>query len=406
MFREPLADDGERRRLAMLARVALRADATAESRAEIAALLARDDWRPARALPPMEGVLLPLVHNVRAAGCDAARALDETAFVALPGEAHFREAGFDLVRRRKALADLGAAARGAGIGRLLLVKGAAIAARFASPALRPMTDIDVVAAPEDRERLGAALSPDAFAPVSPNAPHARRHRATGVAFEFTVASSPFARAAFDRAESATDACDPFAAPRDADHLVIVARHAAQHLGARIWRDILDARTLLASADVGEALDVARAHGAETELRALLRFVGEMTGPDVGVDRLDGDAEAMRALYEAMAFVPVPTAGLKVLRRFLTEGASPADAIAKLGRDRPQNRPGATTERDFGLGRVPASFAARQAFKAQMAAGLLLSGKARHYVRILRMQTRARSVAGERFFADATWLGGK
>lgn len=389
LFREPLADAGEIARIRALMGAALRPDLAPDARARIAALLGDPAWRAVRALPPVEGVVALVAHNIRAAGCDPAKALAATVFVALPGEAHFREAGMDLVRRRRALADLGAAARRAGIERLLLLKGAALAPRYASPALRLMTDIDVAIAEDDRARLALALDAETFAPVAPNAPHARRHRATGVAFEFTVGRTPFARDAIQRAVDAPDAGAPFAAPHDADHLRIVARHAAAHAGARIWRDFLDARLLIAGGS-------ADADAGDDEMGALLRFVATMEGnaspPGPGPSPLFD-------LYEAMAFVPVPASGLKLLRRVLTEGAPVRGVLGKLRRSAPQGAGGAVAERDFGLGRVPATFGERQAFKVRMAAGLLLSGRARHYMRILRLQTAALRAAGEPFFDD-------
>lgn len=130
------------------------------------------EWARARAAALVHGVA-PLLAE-RLAGTPAWAALD-------PGLRGYCAAQLDLNRRRVALlladlAEILAAARGAGVDVLPLKGAALLAAYYADPAVRPMADLDLLARPADEPRLAAALAAIGYRLLEDKPRHRSYHR--------------------------------------------------------------------------------------------------------------------------------------------------------------------------------------------------------------------------------------
>jgi len=380
-------DDAARARFVRVAGLLGRPMLDDAHRAEAKALLLAADWRPVPPLAVLAGVEALMAHHAIDTGFAVERLFDPVPSVdfARLGVNHLLR-----VRERDRAFD---AFRAAGIGKAMLVKGAALAPFWPSPALRDMEDIDIVVA---RDYVAAAAG--ALASVGWKRHEFGWRHASGCLLDLAVPESPFARAMFDRAEPhPLLGRDDVFSPCAADHLVLVAVHAARNRGLRIWRDMADATLLADAAD--EALSIARDHGKLAEAAAFLdvfRFAmehGRATASPFADDR----ARRLADLYRTMLADPISVFGLNALTGL---SLSPVEFLRALGRSlgRARNASVGPGQIDPAFGEVPgASNFARQGIKVRWIWHLARSGRLAHYLRVLRASNAA--FAAGKVFAE-------
>lgn len=368
------------------------------------------DWQPLPRLSATFALEPLLVHNAIQSGADGARLFgDSPAAPCLP-RASYRSLATNYYLRRKALTDLFEAMAAAGIARLLLIKGAALAPLYPSPALRDMEDVDLVVEASDLPRAAEALRAQGWT----HRPSSWAHPG-GCLLDLQRADSLRGGGAIlDRAQPhpTFGARLPVLLPRPADHLVLLALHAARHRGLRIWREMCDAQLLLDNgrrAGVArEALDIATACGAAPASAALLRLLNRWSCPvdalpdspaDGWNDALEEACNLHLAVYEQLmvdrisefGFISVANLVLPFPRLVRASGRA-LRGIVSAGRRR-TNAAAGVSQRDPQFGDLPPldSFQ-RQWIKMRVLLHTIRRGQFRHYLRLLRQSDRIASVA--------------
>ncbi len=405
LFRQPLFTSSQKHAFCRLADLALVPSAGRDRAARLRRLVASPSWQPLPLIPVLSRAAEPIIHNAALADIDPARLFVSGSFLDVPNQQTLSGFAVDYHRRRRILFDLLQRMESHGIEFLLLIKGASIASRFDSPALRFMLDSDLVLAGDHntRERTHTALREGGFEPAPANAPGVWYQPSSGASIDLLEPAHQLGRQILNHPQSfpSPDWPDIAAEPRVPDHLVIVALHAARHHGGRLWRDVLDVRALVrdrsSRKDFTDALRIAGRVGLSPAVEALLAFAGEVCSELPRSHPRTRQGRNILALYRETAWLPYPPHALKLLRRVLAEGISPRELVERFGRRQPAHDSGeGWSEPDFGVGRVPARFADRQRFKLKLAAGLLLSGRAPETIRLLRGQTLAQSCAPKLF----------
>jgi hypothetical protein len=120
------------------------------------ALVEAPDWQPPmrlRASLLMEPLIL---HNAALAGIAPEQVFRPNSYVAEP--LAFDEAALTYHGRRHLMTKTFTSLAESGITEVLLVKGAVLAERYDAPALRPMSDIDLILRPDDLTKVASALA--------------------------------------------------------------------------------------------------------------------------------------------------------------------------------------------------------------------------------------------------------
>ncbi len=244
--------------------------------AEARRLVESSGWRPLPRLAVTYQMEPLFLHHAFNLGIAREALLDFASPSALPSPIGWRTLGTNYYKRHGILLKLVEAFERAGIRRVMLIKGAALAPLYASPALRDMADIDMVVSTEDAPRACEVLRAEGW----------RNHVTTWAhrqdcELDLLEPTEGLSREVWERAVPHPGfAGQPtIHMPSLEDHLVLVALHAAKHGGERAWRDACDVNALLgAGADPGRALELAARHGAAVVLAVLLRLVNRWGSP--------------------------------------------------------------------------------------------------------------------------------
>lgn len=414
------------------------------------------DWRPLPRLPSTRMIEPLFRHHAAATGIPFHRlfADDRSSRAATHSVANAPGVVPDLAayRRQALLGEVLAAFRNAGIGPVVLIKGAALAPLYPTPALRLMCDFDLVLPAGSRGPAASAV----LRRLGWN-----RHlydgsevwsHPSGLMIDIHIAESGFGREAFDRAEPHPCFGDtPDSAhvlwPRPAHHLVLIALHTARNGGGRLWRDVCDAQALLAhtaapaagmanTTAADEALSIAARFGHAVQVAALFRFLNRwalppfrlpeaIPDPAAGSGDCERETRLHAILYRRQAVEQIPPVALNLLQFTLR---SPGEWIVRTGQaltraakvpfssaGRTRNEPKTTllpgrksrrredaegdawAERDPEMGDLPARGSlARQALKLRLALRVVLSGRFPQYLRLVRLQGRVSRKAARPF----------
>lgn len=276
------------------------------------------------------------------------------------------------------------------VGRVMLLKGAALGPLYPSPALRQMSDADLVVSAEALPRAEAALLNCGWTRREHLASLVFRHE-SGFLIDLHAPRSSAARRIYSQAVS-HPLLNNAAMPRPGHHLYFIAYHAAMHAGARIWRDVCDMQLLLSGnfSAAGHSLQFARnsPQPGRASLCALFRIINRFTMPERMLpERTEhwtaaDERETRRILriYLSLAADPTPPLALDLLRPV----ASPLTALH--ARFRARNGPSRWRERDPVLGDVPCGGSVqRQFFRLGLFFSLMKSGRVAHYLSLCRSQ---------------------
>jgi len=319
-------------------------------------LISRPKWKPVPRIPSVN-VLEPLFFNhFLRAGLDPEVVLRRPCNVVLPHPTFV-----DLVHtwnlHRAEITSLARAIEESGASRAMLFKGAAIAPLYPNPALRQMADIDLIAEGQDlqavREKLksigwtcsrttfgetwslkGAILRIDLHEPADP------------VAQEILANAVP-AAAILSSAKVLT-------VPEPSDHLVLVAVHAADNAGNRLWRDISDAQSLIACGASGVgALSRASGTRALPPVEAFLAFLSRWCGCE-SLPREPSTREGRRllALFEASSVQAISPVQLELMGAMFYDAPLGLVRRALGGGRRPPLEHSTAVERDPTMGTLP------------------------------------------------------
>lgn len=233
-----------------------------------------------------------------------------------------RRAVLDHYARSRALKDALDALGEAGI-RAVLLKGAALAFFYESPALRPMCDVDILVAGADWQRAGEALRVSGWTPSEGIS--GVFIDANGYQADVQRPDSAFGELILKHAQRRHARGGNFWVPARSHLLLLTAVHAALHHGERIWRDVCDARLLLAEEYMGERMREAVASVREDGVgEAVAGFFSFLRGMDTLPPGLIADlaelggkeAARLAKLYEIMAGENSAPAALHLARRVM------------------------------------------------------------------------------------------
>lgn len=321
--------------------------------------------------------------------------------------------------------------------RLMLIKGAALARRYPSPALRVMSDLDLVVASQHAHLIHRAMNACGWHLHASTWHHPAGHR-----IDVHYATTPAAR---DILEASNPLPMPWPEPHphvettepdDADHLVYLAAHAVRHAGSRLWLDFCDLHLLLEPPQPGPDLlqrATQRAHswGKAPQLAMLLRLYQRFALPHPSLTSAIEAASStppttdLRGVEDAMAAVmldPISGTHLAAIASLLPSRAwitapfyalhdrlhrhdaqqtnsahptpaptTPPAAQPTQPLTHPTNTPASTTPKRLDLDQPPPRFIQRQLWKLHLAARLLTSGRLLHYIRLAMRFRPARSV---------------
>ncbi|MBX3730906.1 MAG: nucleotidyltransferase family protein [Candidatus Sumerlaeia bacterium] len=245
--------------------------------ARLRTLLASPAWQPLPRIAPTLAIEPLLAHHAVQLGVGFDRLLDRRAGDVRAAVPDFAQLARNDALRRAALGDLLADCQRAATGPILLVKGAALAPLWPSPALRTMEDLDAVIQPPQQSAVLRALARGRWR----SSPIGWVHR-NGVVLDLQVATTPLARELIRSAAPHPSLPAPAMLPDHAAHLVLIALHTMRHGGLRIWRDLVDIQfmveSLADSRDPARALQLACAYHAAESLAALFRLANRWTAP--------------------------------------------------------------------------------------------------------------------------------
>ncbi|MCB2154326.1 nucleotidyltransferase family protein [bacterium] len=369
-------------------------------------LIGAPDWQPIPRLIMLHAIEPLFRHHAAALGVAPDRLVDLSDTRYLPEAMGFRAIATRHYRRREVLLQVLKALHSQGVSRPMLIKGAALAPLYSSPALREMSDIDLVVDPSDEPRVTRAFESAGWK----GGPATWSHD-TGLTADIQIPRPGIGRETWRRRESHPIYGERFGicTPRASDHIVLTAVHAAQHSGTRLWRDICDLQLLLENgrrADLAaEALEHAAAHGAAPAVAAIFRIMNRWTAPLTRLPERSEDWTSAQEvacklhcrLYRELAADRVSNAALEMATTFalpfplLVAGAGGvvlrklSDVLSLNGVSRSSQEP---SERDPVMGDLPAAGSLkRQVLKLRLLAYLARSGEGRRYWKILRMRPR-------------------
>lgn len=361
-------------------------------------MLQAPGWRPIPRLATFH-LLEPLfLHHLLHAGLEERLVFRARA----PGAAappSFEQLALSYYRTRNLERELLDIIRSANAGAILLIKGAALAPLYPSPALRQMCDVDVVVARSAVGAIASALERSGW--------HARRHRSSevwehgesGMLLDLQVPGGKLGNEIFASAvpHPAFDADAGVLLPRPEHHLVLIAQHAAHHGGDRLWRDVCDCQVFL-ERDGGRrtailAQEFAERHGVLPPTVALLRFINEHCHPSSPIpfvytltSRQEADRRRHQSLYEQLACDAIAPVALSLLRltvRPLREHLR--SAMHSLPSSTLRGK-AAWAEADPQIGTLPAAGTlARQLVKVRLLMELCRNRQLGRYLRLARLQ---------------------
>jgi len=366
--------------------------------------LTGETWQPIPLVRTVAALEPLFLHHLTGCGVDASSVFSVRAPGLRPARG-FAEMALDYHQRFALLRQALTAMHGEGVGRVLLLKGAALAPRYPAPALRWMSDIDLAIAPGDQPAAARALAACGWR---------RRHvcyvHATGQQLDILLTRTPGARAVAERSQPLARAHPGWIEgldvrePDDADHVRFLALHAVQHGGMRLYQDFCDAHLLLDEgrrAETGlEALRRSCREGGATELLALLTVYNERAEADRMLDL--GGAESawhgqraragkLGAAMAELALEPLSSTQLGALGSLLRPGSLTLAGIVR--RLQPGRAGGGGTSAtgggdDLPLDQMPRGFWRRQGVKLRLMGELLRDGSLLHH---LRMAWRLRAM---------------
>lgn len=240
----------ERERFLALAGLLVRPRLEPEHAAAARALLSSSTWRPLPRLCNLYQVEPLIFHHAIQLGFRREHVFDPGSDPSLPEPISFFALARNYYIRRRVLFDVLDAFEGAGIHRAMLIKGAALAPLYPSPALRDMADIDMVV-----DKGQAALACEVLRRLGWRFDKHNWHHKTDCSLDLLEPLSPLAEGVWRRCvpHPVLAARHPNAyMPETADHLVLVSLHAAKHAGERAWRDLCDLNLLTDNGRQSEA----------------------------------------------------------------------------------------------------------------------------------------------------------
>lgn len=275
-----------------------------------------------------------------------------------------------------------------GIRRALLFKGAALSPLYPSPALRQMSDADIALLPDERLIAEAALQNAGWALYRFQDSRVVRHP-SGFLLDSHPIEGDVAHAIFERATPHPVCPAPACIPSLEDHLMIIACHAAENRGFRIWRDVCDAHLLIDSGARGMSCE-GWGNSSRVALAALLHFLNQHSPPSkrglLRLPELDRQERHRAAvLYHAYRHVAVWPGSPVALRMLLPlRGLISQPWMFAGGLHRSRANPGDSWfERDPVLGDLPVpGDPRRHLVRLHALLSLMKSGRFCHYWRVL------------------------
>jgi hypothetical protein len=270
----------ERDRFLRLGGLLARAELTASQAERARDLVEAADWKPLPRLPVTYQLEPLFLHHAFNLGIAGTRLFNFETPSALPPPIGWRVLGTNYYKRQRILLALVQSFARAGIARVMLIKGAALAPLYSSPALRDMADIDMVVASADSPKACEVLRAKGW----------RNHVTTWAhrqdcELDLLEPTPGLSAEVWERAvpHPAFAKHPQILMPALEDHAVLVALHAAKHGGERAWRDLCDLNVLLAQgADPVRALEVASRHGAAVALCVLFRLINRWGAPEAAL----------------------------------------------------------------------------------------------------------------------------
>jgi len=386
---QPVAERPLRKLLGLLSRPAL--DPTLAT--QFPGLIAQGPFPRLVALHPLEPLFR---HHLLRMGHQFERVFVASPGMNVPDVSDFEPLARDYYVRRRIIRELCAALSRAGISRVVAVKGAALLNAYPSPALRAMVDIDLVLGCEAEVRLATEpLRSLGWRPGPAEVGAVWRHE-SGLLADLQLPATELSRRILSRA--LPNASTGVHIPQPADHLTLVALHAARNGGARIWRDVTDAHALIAQSNdpvrLGEdAWALAQlSPTAIVSLGAFFRFINQWSPaagalpetPRGGWPAASEKATAERlALYEIVSTNPAPPLALDLVSGLLR-------LPKRLGSLASFSPKGGSSQRDPSLGGAPhVGSLSRHTLKLRLLVALALSGHFLAYRRIILRQMAAR-----------------
>jgi hypothetical protein len=350
-------------------------------------LVDSQDWTPPRHIAAASLLDDLFFHHLRSAGVPAERLFPDPEKGSALREQSLKLGPLYYFRRSlvtqalKAIAD-------AGTGPVMLIKGAALESLYPSPALRQMCDLDVVVPADSAKDAGAALGTLGWTRRAYPASELWQHE-SGLMIDIHWPHSESDESMLRDAVPHPSAGGGILWPRPGHHLALLSAHAARNCGNRLWRDVCDAQALLshASGDVcSEALGFAERCGLRGTTASFLAFLGRHCDPPVALPA-EVETAADRnliQLYEEMGVEEASPAALNLLRFTIFRGRGVSGGAAEESGDL-----SGWAERDPLAGVLPARGSLRRhLLKLDLLKELLLSGRFRHYLRLIRLQQRS------------------
>ncbi len=212
------------------------------------------------------------------------------------------------------------------VGKVMLIKGAALAPLYEAPATRQMCDADLVVAPESVHSVRAILAAEGFVAHHHDASEVWHDARSGFHIDLQQPLTALSRRIFDRATphpSFVPVGNVFL-PQRGDHLLLIAMHAARNGGNRVWRDVCDANLLLYDDMKLQTINEAFALAEEFQtgraaIGALLAFMGEVSpefdAAGATANRVTVNDSVMKAtlgLYRELSTDSVPAVALNLV----------------------------------------------------------------------------------------------
>jgi hypothetical protein len=298
-------------------------------------------------------------------------------------------------QRRAAICAFAEAVESSDSNRVMIFKGAANAFLYPIPALRQMADLDCVVASDDLSPTRKVLSELGFRQARTPLGETWSSKEFALGVDLHVARDGASLSILERAIPAGRLhASPakLAVPDHSDHLVLVALHAADNAGNRIWIDVCDVHALLAAgARPDEAISRSTSLDAVAPVSAFLAFMARWCGlKGVAPDVARKDAAELLQLFESAAVQETSPVELSLIGNMLYD--TPVNMINVLsGRTARKDFPSSnSSERDPVLGRVPAGGTLqRQFFKLGLLLKELRTGKLLPNARLAFRQARLR-----------------
>ena len=282
-------DAPSRDRLMRFVGLTARPDLTPAQAESAQAMVRSPTWEPLPRLPALYHLEPLLRHHAIDLGFEPEQVMVQEGG-GLKEPLSFYQAAAQYYERQRVLQQLLEEFHKDGVGPVILVKGAALSPYFPSPALRFMSDFDFIIRPEQSERVQDLLASLGWL-YTANSWASRN----GISLDLLEGSNAFSEeiCAAARPHPSYPADWQVLQPDPAHHLLMLAIHAQQHGGARIWRDVCDAALFVAlpspllgpAATPGDvsrlaerAMELAARHQAAVSLAAFFRFLNAHCHP--------------------------------------------------------------------------------------------------------------------------------